>query len=174
MYESFQGDPQFEDGSRLTSWYFQVSWALSDIVLCTAPIVTCVYFAFIYPVLARIWNDFTLSLSDINVHLLNSVFAIADFAFSARPVRLLHAWVPVAFGVSWMLFSVVYWAVDKENHVIYKFMDWNRPYVVLPWMVGLLVGCIFLLFVYFLLYRLKLKLFSVIYEHDYFIDINAD
>ena len=67
---------------------------------------------------------------------------LLDLFIVARPAQLLHFLHPTLFGLCYLIFSVVYWAVggtDPEgHHWIYPMVDWDRPGLA----VGTAVGCI--------------------------------
>ena len=44
------------------------------------------------------------------VHGANSLFCLVDIFVSKRPVRFLHLYLPIAFGLYYMTFSLIYWA----------------------------------------------------------------
>ncbi|RUS73831.1 hypothetical protein EGW08_018399 [Elysia chlorotica] len=143
---------------RGLAWYFKLSWCLSNIISTCAPIVTTIFFAALYA-------GGPVSLANINVHLLNTVFVVLDHLVSARPVRLHHWSAPALFGMCYTLFSYVFWTFDHVNHVVYKgVMDWNDPVsatvntLVMVYVVNPIVHCF-----YFVLYRLKIWLYHKIY-----------
>ncbi|GFN88950.1 protein rolling stone [Plakobranchus ocellatus] len=140
------------------AWYFKISWILSDIVTPSAPIVSIVYFGAIY-------RGGPLGVSSVNVHILNFVFVLIDQLVCARPVKLLHIVTPVAFSAIYTVFNLVYWLFDRVEHVLYRgVIDWNDPGLSLrsiAFMSFILLSLVIIF--WFLLYRLKLWLFSKLY-----------
>ena len=67
---------------------------------------------------------------------------LLDLFIVAQPTKLLHFLHSTLFGLWYLIFSVVYWAVagtDPEvHHWIYPMVDWDSPGLV----VGTAVGCI--------------------------------
>jgi hypothetical protein len=69
---------------------------------------------------------------------------ILDLFIVARPAKLLHFLHPLLFGLWYLTFSVLYWAVggtDPEgHHWIYPMVDWDRQALALGTDVGCIVG----------------------------------
>ncbi|XP_005110223.1 uncharacterized protein LOC101863547 [Aplysia californica] len=153
------------DTSLSTAWYFKLSWVLSNFITCAAPVVTIIFFVAIYPKQNK--NESSVGLQDLNVHALNFVFVVVDHLISARPVRLLHAYLPIIYGLVYIIFSVIYWSTDHKNHVVYEILDWNKPGIAFAVTVGLAVVAIPLLqFAFFGLYRLKLYICKKVHGYD--------
>ena len=138
----------------------KVSWILSDIVSVFAIIVTTIYWFAIYPSVQTDMDQTPLSIyMDLNVHALNSLFLFVEIVLSARPVRILHIIYPMIYGLIYVMFALIYWLQDKQNHVIYNVLDFNHPGVVLLTVLGLALIVIPLLqLLHFGIYRLKLFL----------------
>ncbi|XP_076447358.1 uncharacterized protein LOC143284532 [Babylonia areolata] len=151
----------------LLPWHVQFYWALGNVVQVVAVVVTVVYFVALYPSMRDQIGD--VNLYDINIHGINSVMILIDTAVGARPVRLLHALYPILFGATYVVFSVIFWAVDPENNVLYKdVLDWNQPGISIGVVLGLaVIGIPLLQLAHFGLYKLRLKLYQFVYGEPY-------
>lgn len=148
-------------------WYIQVYWALCNAIQVFAIVVTVIYFSALYPTMGA--RDGGVSLSDLNVHGLNSVMVLIDIAVCARPVRLLHGLYPFLYGSAYVVFSVVYWSRDRERNVLYEnVLDWNQPGITLGVVFGMtLVGIPLLQLANFGVYQLRLGLYRKMYGEQY-------
>lgn len=147
-----------ETPHRTTTWYMKLSWALFNICVMMAPVVTLVYFVLLYPYIA----NGPISATDLNVHGINSVIIIIELFFSGYPVRLLHLVYPLAYGGCYIIFSLIYWSFDRQNNVLYPMvLDWNHPEstaIVLS--IVILVATPIMQLILFCLYRLRVYLCS--------------
>ncbi|XP_046339632.2 protein rolling stone-like [Haliotis rufescens] len=157
--ESKPPDASETQDSKLTPWYSKISWILANITSDTAIIVTSIYFGALYKPSSGI------TLSNLNVHGLNSVFIIIDNVVSARPVRILHVFHTWIYAAVYIIFSLIYWATDRA--VIYKYvLDWSTPGSTVGIMLGVVVLAFILQVGYFGLYQLTLFIYSKIYDKD--------
>ncbi|KAK3103309.1 hypothetical protein FSP39_018386 [Pinctada imbricata] len=136
-----------------------LSWILSDVISVFALVVTLIYWMALYPSVNTTGASALFVYNDVNVHALNSVFILIEYFVSARPVRLLHFIYPAIYGCIYTLFALFYWLPDKQNHVLYSVLDFNRPPVVVLTVLGLaFIGIPLLQLFYYGLYRFKLFL----------------
>lgn len=52
---------------------------------------------------------------NVIVHVINSVLMLLDIWIVAHPVRLLHFYMPVTFGICYVFFSIIYFAAGGTN-----------------------------------------------------------
>ena len=148
------------------SFLEKTSWVLANISSSVALVISIFFWVFLY--------DGVNSFPNIFVHLLNSVrwcnlltniinngfvdhtqqhtslvrcslfSVLLDLFIVSRPSRLLHFVHPLLFGVWYLIFSLVYWAVggtDPEgHHWIYPMVDWEKPSRALGTAMGLFTG----------------------------------
>ncbi|KXJ25471.1 protein rolling stone [Exaiptasia diaphana] len=98
-------------------WFHMIQWFWYSIAATMAIGVTLFFWLFDY-------DGMGITLSDVNVHLLNAVFMIIDHALSCMPVRLFHMVYPMIFVSLYMIATVLYWAFISKDY-IYKMMDYN-------------------------------------------------
>ena len=135
------------------TWHMKMTWVFANVIYVSAPLVTIVYYVMLYTVEANNFMDF-------NIHLINSLLVLIDTCIVARPVRLLHVFHPLLYGLAYMVFSVIYWSEDKVNNVLYEdVLDFNRPWrtVIAVLVIGLLVVPVVHL-CQFGIYRLRLRI----------------
>ncbi|XP_067683970.1 uncharacterized protein [Haliotis asinina] len=143
-----------DNGTVTLPWFSKISWVLSNILSTFAIIVTTIFFGVLYTPTAGI------SLEDVNVHALNTVFIVVDNFISARPVRLLHVIYPVLYGLIYVTFSLIFWSVDHRNVIYPIVLDWNHVGLTLGVTSGIVVLTFVLHTVQFGLYRLKLFVYG--------------
>ncbi|XP_046544474.1 uncharacterized protein LOC124254672 [Haliotis rubra] len=153
--------PDFSEAQPVntTPWYSKISWILANITSDTCIIVTSIYFGALYD------PSSGMTLSNLNVHGLNTVFVIVDTFITARPVRILHFIHALIYAAVYMIFSLIYWATDKA--IIYKYiLDWSTPGSTVGIMLGISVLVFILQVVYFGLYQLRLYIYRKVYGKE--------
>ena len=64
---------------------------------------------------------------DFTVHACNSIYILIDFFITAMPIRLLHFWYSILYGLLYVVFSLIYLGAggtDKAgNNYIYSILD---------------------------------------------------
>lgn len=145
-------------------WYFKITWVLYNVVSSAAVMVTAVFFIFLWPMLNQGGG---IDMMNLQLHGINSVIIIIEHLLSAVPVRLYHCVFPLIYGLLYVLFSVIFWAVD-HSHVIYpKVLDWNKPGPTILMVAVLAVVVLPLLqLLYFLFYKLKIYIYKRVVLSD--------
>lgn len=143
-----------DDKTNITRWYFKVSWVLASVIMIAAPVVTTVFFTSIYK------GGASIDFGDTNVHLLNLVFVVVDFGISARPVRLLHSYLPFVYASLYLVFTVIYWCVTGDH--VYDILNLDCPVIFIIWTFALVLALPCLQLFYFGLYKLKVYLLQLI------------
>lgn len=156
-FERHQVSPLLTTDSTSISCYMKLSWFLFCIAAPAAIVVSIVFFAGVFPRLHRE----SLSVIEINVHVMNTVLIILEFTIAAFPVRLLHIVHGYCYAFAYVIFSVIYWAFD-HSHVMYPgVLDWNTPGTTLMVLVILaFVGIPLLQFVLFGIYQLRKSVYN--------------
>ena len=144
------------DNTNSTHWYFKVSWVLASVISPAAPIVTTVFFTSIYQ------GGASIGIGDVNVHLLNLVFVFVDFVLSARPVRLLHCYLPFGYASLYLVFTAIYWCVTGDH--VYDILNLDCPVTFTIWTFALGVATLGLQLLYVGLYQMKLYILKKINE----------
>lgn len=105
---------------------FKVYWILHTIGMVAAFAITSIYWAFVFdPEIHK------MDALNILVHGANSVLMLLDLCLVAHPIRLNYFYWPIAFSLTYTVFSAVYYLVggtDRFNRVfIYNILDWRHP-----------------------------------------------
>ena len=142
-----------EQETRTIPIYMKISWCLFSIVSSSASVVTIVYFTALYP---RVGPGY-ISEEDINLHLMNSVLVLLEYVISALPLRLLHIIYPELYGLTYVIFSYVYWTFDHSRVLYPGVLDWNYPRkTIIHLFLVAAIGVPALHFFWFTLYQLGL------------------
>lgn len=101
-------------------WYHKLQWFLFNIVSVIAVIVTGSYWLFVFDSTRRAVN-----LSDLNAHILNTVFILIEHSLSCMPVRLLHVVYPILFESVYVIATVLHWAmiVDTPLYTVVNYTE---------------------------------------------------
>lgn len=158
-------------GRHHLPWYTRLCWVLFNMAAGSAPVVTVIYFAVLFPMIRSSYPDYSSNVFDIHVHGLNSIIILCEFCLGAIPVRLFHTLYPALYGLAYVLFSIIYWSIDKEHNVLYPYvLDWNHPGITMAVVCVLIFLVLPLLqLAWFGLYSLRLYIFKRIYGYEYII-----
>ena len=70
------------------------------------------------------------SALNISTHVINAVYVILNVSVTGMPIRILHFWHPVIYGLVYSFFSLFYHLGNGTNHngnpYIYKPINWNN------------------------------------------------
>jgi len=102
-------------------------WILYEIST-TSVVITSVIFWFDFGSLSS-FELFISSSSQVK-HSLNAVIVAIDILISAIPFRFIHFIYPLAGGIVYSLFNLIYWLLQGPTpfgHSIYPEINWNEP-----------------------------------------------
>ncbi|GFR95891.1 protein rolling stone-like [Elysia marginata] len=138
-------------------WYLCLVWILFNTASVFALVVTLVFWTLLAQEMhaSDLWSE-----DNLQIHLMNSVLVLLELSLTAIPVRLLHGVYPLIYGLTYVIFAVVYWSVDHRN-VVYDFLDFGKsPGAVVAsiLVIGFILVPLLQLILYGL-YRLKLYTF---------------
>ncbi|KAJ8735752.1 hypothetical protein PYW07_007372 [Mythimna separata] len=105
-------------------------WSVFNATISVAFFITGFYWALLTDLTVE--ADYALDpVLDVFVHGINSVFMFCLLITSRHPTRLLHFYIPLILGISYMLFSVIYYAAGGLSPFgmvwIYPMLDWSKP-----------------------------------------------
>lgn len=131
-------------------------WILYSIASSICLMVTLLFWITLWPYMNHTRFGFLLNFQ---LHAVTSIIIILEHLVSAVPIRLWHFIYTFIFGIIYVIFSIVYYAVDHV--VIYPvLLDWGKPCT--PIFVCLLTSLVAMplahLF-FFGLYKLKLYIY---------------
>lgn len=114
-----------------------------------------------------LWTEiFQTDLSRLK-HTLNSVYVICDVMISASPFRLLHMFYTMILGSIYALFNAIYFLNDgtilEGRHYAYNVLNWVKPTEAIVTCTLCIVLAILSQTFLFLLYRLRVWIFSKVF-----------
>lgn len=87
--------------------------------------VSLLFWAVLFPAIGR------TSLVDVHCHAVNSLIVLVDLTVTHVPYYLKHGWMPFAYLLTYLLFSIIYWldgGTDPAgDHYIYPPLDYDKP-----------------------------------------------
>ena len=132
-----------------------MSLVLSTIASASAPVVTIVFFTFLYN------GPSLVDLNNKNVHALNMAFVMFDHLISARPVRLVHVYLPFVYSAAYLLFTLVYFFTTHK--FVYPILNPNHPGEFAIVFTALIFMAFVVHILLFGLYRLKRRICEKLY-----------
>ncbi|KAI8119300.1 Protein rolling stone, partial [Lucilia cuprina] len=137
---------------------FRIYWAIHITTLVVSIVITIIYWSILYDA-----NESTLSATNILTHAFNSICMFIDLLIVAHPLRLLHMFLPVSFGLFYAFFSVIYQLCGGHNRkgkpYIYHVIDWNKPVNSTLTVVGVILLCCCVYMALFTIYKLRTLLY---------------
>ncbi|XP_067908194.1 protein rolling stone [Heterodontus francisci] len=111
-----------------------IQWALHNLTCVITFFVTIAFWSFEY-----MPGRVTLDSININMHVINSVLVLLELSMTAAPIHLAHFVHVLAYCLTFILFSVIYWAAGGTNlkgeAFIYRILNYGEN-------PGPAVGCI--------------------------------
>ena len=143
--------------------YFKGTWVLLNVCLTAHPIITIIYWGFIYNP-EFVYNNqggaYGVALT-VHRHALNTIFAYLDLFVSATPIKFWHFVHPCAYSLLYIAFSLVYfWAGGRNpydgNPAIYTgILDWTTPARTIPILFGVILTLVMFHSIGYGCYRLR-------------------
>ncbi|XP_078353162.1 protein rolling stone-like [Oculina patagonica] len=119
--------PDDSEASRAITmaWFHEALWVIYNIASVAANLVTLAFWVLLF-------SNSKISADTIIFHGVNSIVIIADTMLSSVPVRLFHVIYPMLYCISYIVFTLIYWAVGGTNSFgmpyIYPMTDYSgRP-----------------------------------------------
>ncbi|XP_036320866.1 protein rolling stone isoform X3 [Rhagoletis pomonella] len=163
-----------EEGSSTNFWLYFIyltNWGVMFCMLTNvmgAILVTTWHF---HPEYAA--AESSLNATNVLTHAFNSIFMFIDLLIVAHPLRLLHMFLPVTFGLIFAIFSVIYQKCGGKNRrgkpYIYHVIDWREPISATLVVIGVLLFTCFIYMVLFTIYKLRTLLYRRINNASYYL-----
>ncbi|GBG63506.1 hypothetical protein CBR_g38574 [Chara braunii] len=90
-------------------WVYRMIWVLRNVQ------ASCTFEVFFFFSLWAALYSIPYDALDTQIHCMNFLITLADVALSAIPMRILHFYQPVAVGIAYCTFTVVFWAAGGRN-----------------------------------------------------------
>ena len=136
-------------------------WVLVNLSFLPAVLITTVYWLAIYDpserksfiidlydnfaqtsyrkLLCFTFADYPISATNVETHILNTVYVLIDLTVSAVPLRILHFYQPMFYLLVYLTFNLIYFLsgglTPLGNHAIYPIMDWENLPLTIPFML---------------------------------------
>ncbi|XP_061168113.1 protein rolling stone-like [Saccostrea echinata] len=112
------------------TWYLKTNWVIFNFANSAAIVVTLMYWGLVY-------SGGSVTVIDTLTHGVNAVYVLVNVSVSAIPIRIYHFFHGVVFGVTYVIFTVIYYAAGGTNHqnksYIYSVLDWDDPGITLAY-----------------------------------------
>ncbi|XP_033098624.1 protein rolling stone-like isoform X1 [Anneissia japonica] len=136
---------------------YKLQWVLYNMAASGSVLVAVIYWGAVYS------PGFVSLFTDLNVHAFTSLAMIIETLLSATPVRLLHVVYPIAYAISYLVLTLMFWAADgtdiNGNSYIYSIIDYEKePGFSTITVFGALIGVIVCHVLIWLLVKLRLKI----------------
>lgn len=113
--------------SDASPWYLKLQWVLYYLSTTSAIVVT---------LLSIVTTDKEVGANNILKHFINSAFVLVNLLLTRKPYRILHFYIPFAYSVVFILFSLVY-QIGFNQNAIYSALDWNSVPKVFIYALGI-------------------------------------
>lgn len=111
------GKQSVSDRLAVTTWVFQEFVYTGSFAVCV------IYWLLVY--------DGDLDAFKVHVHGGNAICSFLDCFLNASPVRILHAWAPMMYCATFVVWSGIHFGANigdnQGNAYIYPFLDWDKP-----------------------------------------------
>jgi len=111
-----------EDGKGdETPHFVRIALAMQAVTYIASFFVFVLYWALVY-------DGGTLLALSYFTHGVNFLVALADFLLAGLPMRVAHIWAPLAYGLTYVIFSIIYdlaGGTAGADPYIYKVLDWS-------------------------------------------------
>lgn len=118
------------------TWYLKANWVIFNIANSSAVVVTLTFWGLVY-------NGGSVTVIDIFTHGVNAIYVIVNASVTSVPVRFYHFLHGILFGVTYVVFTAVYYAAGGTNHqnkpYIYPVLDWTVPGTTLAYCLAVLL-----------------------------------
>jgi len=110
-----------------TPWFVQATWFLASVVPCVAFLVCVLYWVLVFKP-----EDGSPQVLSVVMHGGNFALVLIDLLLCRQPFYIAHVYMPMLFGATYGLFTLVYYAAggtfeDGVSKYIYAALDWSDP-----------------------------------------------
>ena len=138
-------------------WYFKLVWVLMNMASAGAVMVTVVFFVFLWPQ----FDESGIDMMNLQLHGINSVIIIIEHLLTGLPVRLLHMIYPILYGLTYLIFSAIFYGAGNSEPIYPKVLDWSHAGQTM--LMVLLVGFVFiplLQIIFYIIYKIRMCIFD--------------
>ncbi|KAH3820772.1 protein rolling stone-like [Dreissena polymorpha] len=103
----------------------KIVWILYNIASSASIMVTILFWALLFPYLPKEGDKYLLF--NIQLHAVTSVIVILEHSLSAIPIRLQHAIFTLIYGLCYLTFAGIMYAVHHSNIFYPGVLDFSQP-----------------------------------------------
>lgn len=146
---------------------YKIYWATNIIATDIAFGITVLYWSIIYD-----GSKVEVDAMNVLVHGTNSVLMFIELIVSSHPVRWVHFYWPIFFGLLYVFFSGIYYVAGgtakNDKTAIYPILDWAKPGPTIGVCFGVMFFLVILHEVSYGVYKLRKKTFQKLREKKEF------
>ena len=149
-------------------WYLKTVWILFNIASLGSVLVTLTFFIFLWP----LFKTSSIGLINLQLHGINSVIIGIELMLTAVPCRLYHFIYALIYGIAYLIFSAIFYAVGNKIPIYPGVLDWSKPGQTA--FICVLLGFVFmpfLQFIFFIMYKVRMYIYRKVSD-DYVSDGN--
>uniref|UniRef100_A0A1A9W871 Protein rolling stone n=1 Tax=Glossina brevipalpis TaxID=37001 RepID=A0A1A9W871_9MUSC len=151
------------------------------IYFTTWSVIQCLLTNLLAAILVTIWhlqpeyaaNVDSLNAANILTHILNCICMFTDLLIVAHPLRLLHVFLPITYGLIYVFFSIVYQFNGGHNSkgkpYIYYLIDWRQPINSALYATALLMFSCCIYLILFVIYKLRILAYRQLNNSNLFL-----
>lgn len=106
-------------------WYLRAEWCLYNMGNVISVTTSIAYWSIVYN------GSQPITSVDIATHLLNAIYVVINISVTGMPMRILHFWFSLLFGLVYSLFTLFYHFAGGTNHngnpYVYPAINWRNP-----------------------------------------------
>lgn len=159
-------EPVLGNGVSDLPWYFKMVWVLFSIASVGSVLVTLVFFIFLWP----LFNTSSIGMMNLQLHGINSLIIGVEVVLSAVPCRLYHFVYALLYGITYLIFSAIFYGAGNTEPIYPGVLDWRKPgqTTIFCLILGF-IGMPILQSFFFLVYKIRMFIYRKLVE-----DINLE
>lgn len=159
-------EPVLGNGVSDLPWYFKMVWVLFSIASVGSVLVTLVFFIFLWP----LFNTSSIGMMNLQLHGINSLIIGVEVVLSAVPCRLYHFVYALLYGITYLIFSAIFYGAGNTEPIYPGVLDWRKPGQTTMFCLILgFIGMPILQSFFFLVYKIRMFIYRKLVE-----DINLE
>jgi len=134
----------------------KLSWVMYNSSSAIAIVVSLAYWILLH---GKYGRDSGIHVQSFHTHAVNSIYVITDLFITAIPIRLMHAYQGVCWGLLYCILTIIYSLLT--GNTIYSILDWkNKPRETSIYAVVILVAVVLSWVMIYLLYLLRSAIYN--------------
>ncbi|XP_067945422.1 protein rolling stone-like [Watersipora subatra] len=147
------------ESSEEVKWYMKLNWVLYEFSCAETIVISIMFWSLLY------YDGYPLSIDTYVDHGVNGLHVLLDIWITAMPIKALHFYLPALFGLSYVIFTIIYDYGGGTNaqldSYIYSLLDWSEsPKNAAIYSAGAILAVIAVHFILFGLFKFKIFLYK--------------